>query len=664
MIRITGSIARDYRQASQLEWLITNGQGGFSSSTIVGANTRRYHGLLIASMKPPGARTLLLQKLEESVKTEEAFHQLSVNAYPGTLDPTGYQYLEDFRLDPFPVFRYQVGSMTLEKEVCLLQGENTVIIQYRLAGSSEPIVLTVNCLVNYRDFHALTRENSLLTFAQEERKDAVKITPTAGATPFYLSSDSAKFESTRHWYRNFVYLEEKGRGYDYQEDAFNPGRFVKNLNPGESINIAASTTRTSPAELGHLLGHQKREILKQVESTEDEFLRQLLLASHSFLVRRDGGASCIAGYHWFGGWGRDAMISLPGLTLVTGRFPMARLLLQTFAERMHHGLIPNYFSETDGTPHYNSLDATLWLFHAARKYFQYTKDLSTVSSLYPILKGSIEAFLHGTDFEVKAGADLLLAIGQNRIPLTWMDAKIGDSPVTPRNGVPVEINALWHSALDTMSGFAEALNIAKEQEFFADMADQVRSVFLQVFWNPEAKSLYDRVVDGKPDSSMRPNQIIAIALPRSILPIDKERAVVKAVQSDLLTPYGLRTLSMRDPNYKDHYEGDQRNRDLAYHQGSVWPWLLGPFVKAYMRTAKDSVSARKAATGFLEPMRTHLQKAGLGFISELFDGDAPFKPRGCIAQAWSVAEVLRAYYEDILDKEPEDPLADCRYAKQ
>jgi predicted glycogen debranching enzyme len=598
---------------------------------------------------------MLLQKLEETIRIGGASHRLSVNAYPGTIYPTGYEYLEEFRLDPFPVFRYRAGSVLLEKEVCLLRDENTVIIQYRVIESPELIGFTADILLNYRDFHSLTHERSSLNFAKERKEGVVKFTAAGSSTPFYICSDKADFESTGYWYRDFVYAEEQERGYEYKEDIFSPGQFVSKLKSGDSINIAASTLEISRVNFETLVAKERERVQALVSDVNDEFLRNLLLASDAFLVRRNEGASCIAGYHWFCDWGRDAMISLPGLALIPGRYNEAKLTLETFAKNLRYGLIPNYFSEADGTPQYNSLDATLWFFHAARKYFQYTKDFATVRALYAVLKESVEYLSRGTIFEVKADVDMLLNIGQTNEQLTWMDAKIGDFVVTPRSGKPVEINALWYSALETMSSFAQLLGKKKESDVFANMAERVRTSFDQTFWNPEANCLFDRTVNGKLDASIRPNQIIAVALPKSILSHDKEKAVVEAVQNELLTPFGLRTLSPKDPNYKGLYEGDQKSRDLAYHQGPAWPWLLGRFIKAYIRVADDTNSTRETARSFLEPMRGHLSEAGVGFISELFDGDPPYRARGCIAQAWSVAEVLRAYYEDILGREPRDP---------
>jgi predicted glycogen debranching enzyme len=302
------------------------------------------------------------------------------------------------------------------------------------------------------------------------------------------------------------------------------------------------------------------------------------------------------------------------------------------------------------------LDATLWFFHAVRKYFQYTKDGSTIKALYPSLTNSVELLSRGTIFDVKADKDGLLNIGETGMQTTWMDAKIGDLVVTPRNGKAVEINALWYWALDSLGAIAYLLGKRDEHARYANMAEGVKTSFANAFWNPEASCLFDRVMNGTQDPSLRPNQIIAVALPKSILTAEKEKAVVRKVESELLTPHGLRTLSPKDQRYRGRYEGDQNSRDLAYHQGPAWPWLLGQFVTAYIKTSDEAKTARKTAVKLLEPLQEHLQEAGLGFISELFDGDPPYRPRGCIAQAWSVAEILRAYWEDILGKAPQDTL--------
>ena len=657
MISLGANVTKDYAHSSQLEWLVANGLGGYSSSTVAGSNTRRYHGLLVAALSPPGGRTVLFQKLEETLTIEGEVYNLSVNQYPDTLYPMGYEYLEEFRLDPFPVFRYRTGSVTLEKEVCLVHGENTVIVQYRLKESPKPVKLSAGLLINYRGFHSLTNQTASLSFTvSQDAGNAVKIMPARDSTPFYLFADRAEFEQTGYWYRNLVYAVERERGYDCTEDAFNPGRFVADLRPGESLNLGVSATRRYPANLAALVSTQEKRTRTFGEQADDEFLKALLQAGDAFLVRSNAAASCIAGYHWFGNWGRDTMISFTGLALVPKRFHEAKMILETFAKNIRYGLIPNYFGEADSFPQYNALDGTLWFIHAVRKYFQYTKDLSTVKALYPVLANCVQVLWHGTIFDVKVDGDMLLNIGEAGMQLTWMDAKIGGFIVTPRNGKAVEVNALWYWALDTLSGIAHLLGKRDEEVRYAKMAEKVKTSFSRAFWNSETNCLFDRIADGTPDQSLRPNQIIAVALPKSILSVEKEKAVVREVESELMTPYGLRTLSPRDPRYHGRYAGDQKSRDLAYHQGSAWPWLLGQFVTAYVKTSDNPNTAQWTAMRFLEPMQKHLQQAGLGFISELFDGDPPHRPRGCIAQAWSVAEVMRAYFEDILDREPPDSL--------
>ncbi|HXX72833.1 MAG TPA: amylo-alpha-1,6-glucosidase [Candidatus Acidoferrales bacterium] len=655
---IRKEIAGSYERSGRLEWLAPNGLGGYSSSTLAGTDTRRYHGLLVAALHPPTGRTVLVKKLEETVRIAGKDYQLSTNVYPGTIYPTGYRYLEEFRMDPLPTLSYRIGNAVIEKEICPIRGENTVAVKYTVVSASDPILLTLDLLVNYRDFHSLTHENASMSFATEAVGRCFRIIPTEWAVPFYVWADVGAFEPTRYWYRNFIYDDERERGLDYQEDAFSPGRFVTRLNPQDSAVVGASVSRVAPEGIRELIEQQKQRMKSlRDQGGADRLLGQLFLTTEAFLARQHRNASIIAGYHWFGVWGRDTMIALPGLTLVTRRYEDAKLILERFGNAMSHGLVPNYFSEPAGTPQYNSLDATLWYFHAIRKYYQYTHDLASVKNLYPTLKASVKALQEGTLFSVKADEDLLLNIGDSNVQLTWMDAKIGNFVVTPRNGKPVEINALWHSALDTMNGIAKLLGQTEDQDSFERSAQQVATAFANTYWNQKSGCLFDRVTGSIPDASVRPNQIIAVSLPRPILSHEQENAVVKCVERELLTPYGLRTLSPNDREYVGQYRGDQKRRDLAYHQGSVWPWLLGPFVRGFIRASGDGSSARQTALRYLAPILAYAADDGLGFIPELFDGDAPHLAGGCIAQAWSVAAVLRSYYEDILDKEPHDPLS-------
>ncbi len=653
MIAFGRDVCGDWLRATSREWLETNGLGSYASSTITGTNTRRYHGLLVAALRPPTQRTVLLAKLEETLALKEAEYDLSCNQYPGAIHPQGYRYLREFRLDPFPTFVYEVGEgrrALLEKRVAMCRGRNLVIICYRLLESPDTISLIVRPLVNCRDYHHLMRENASFdtTTQVSGARDTITVAPYHGVPPLTIRFPRAYYEPYGFWYRSFEYAQEAARGLDYHEDQYSPGYFMCQLEQGDTVYLVASIeslTDFDPASAMEAERVRRAALLDPWTGAPEE-IRQLVAAADAYLVSRQpdtrGPASgLIAGYHWFEEWGRDAMISLPGLTLVTGRYETTRNVLRTFAKHRHNGLIPNRIPDADEQPHYNTADATLWMFWAVQKYVDYTGDRDfVVGEMLPVLLEMIEWHVRGTDFGIGMEADGLLRAGESGTQLTWMDAKVGDWVVTPRHGKPVEINALWHNALK----FVEELGASHP----GPAADRVAARFRQRFWSEELGYLYD-VVDGSApaDSSLRPNQIIALSLPYPALEGEQARRVLAAVKSDLLTPYGLRTLSPHDSRYRGHYQGDQWARDSAYHQGAVWPWLMGPFMTAHVRFAADRSAARQEAIAWLADLWRHLREAGLGQISEIFDADPPHHPRGCIAQAWSVAEVLRAAIEDL-----------------
>jgi predicted glycogen debranching enzyme len=657
----------DFAHGASKEWLETNGLGGYASSTVIGANTRRYHGLLVAALKPPGQRTVLLSKLEETLAVRDVEYDLSCNQYPGVVHPEGYRYLREFRLDPFPTSLYEAGrgiTTRLERSVVMLYGRNTVVIRYRMLSCPGTVSLIVRPIVNCRDYHHLTRETPAFDTTADISggRDVVVMKPYADGPTLFLSFPGAYFEAWGDWYHNFEYPEEAARGLDAREDQYSPGLFTCQFVAGETRYLIASTEPVENLNAAASVEAERRRRARLPSSWEgasDAALRTsepslrstsgvqvLVAAADTFLVRRrheeDGGAySVVAGYHWFEEWGRDAMISLPGLTLVTRRFDVARSVLRSFSAHCSQGMIPNRIPEPGVEPDYNTADATLWMFWAAHKYLDCTDDHDFVGDeLLPVFREIIEWHVKGTRYGISADEDGLLRAGSPETQLTWMDAKVGDWVVTPRHGKPVEINALWHHALR----FLEELGVAHS----GPSADLVREQFQRRFWNERAGYLND-VVDGeqREDASLRPNQIIAASLPYPLLNPEQARQVVTVVKQHLLTPYGLRTLSPHDPRYRGVYAGDQRARDGAYHQGTVWPWLLGPLITAHLKVAEDKAAARAEAAGWLGPLWAHLQDAGLGQISEIFDGDPPHRPRGCIAQAWSVAEVLRAAVEDI-----------------
>jgi predicted glycogen debranching enzyme len=641
--------------AEQREWLVTNGIGGYASGTVSGNLTRRYHGLLIAALNPPAGRTQLVAKFEEVATYDGSEYALSTNRWAsGAVEPKGYFDIESFHLEgTTPVWRIAFGDALLEKRIWMRHGENTTYVQYSYQRGSGSLRLAVKALVNYRDFHSTTHaQNWQMNVESVER--GVQIIAFDGAVPFFLLSADASFEPLHQWYRDCFMPMERYRGLEDHEDHLLAGATSVELLAGKSVTFVLTTNSQAELDSARALAeHNDREWSlcskwqerdAQGASAAPPWIRQLILAADQFIVERTlpqeaDGKSIIAGYHWFGDWGRDTMISLPGLTLTTGRPEIARKILFAFARYVDGGMLPNNFPDAGGRPEYNTVDAALWYFEAIRQYFETTKDSEAVSSLYPVLAQIINAHLKGTRYGIHVDeTDGLLYAGEAGVQLTWMDAKVDDWVVTPRTGKPVEVNALWYNALKTMANLAAVAG--KSSESFQKMATMVRQSFFK-FWNPASHCCYDVIDDphiGK-DASLRPNQILAVSLPESPLSPDQQKNVVDVCARRLLTSHGLRSLSQGDPGYQGRYAGGPRERDGAYHQGTVWGWLLGPFVIAYLRVYGD----RKAAQSFLEPLGTQIASHGLGTLGEIFDGDPPFVPRGCIAQAWTVAEVLRAW---------------------
>ena len=624
--------------ALRREWLETNGLGGFASSTIAGLNTRRYHGLLIAATKPPVGRMLLLSKLEETLVVDGRRHDLSANRYPDVVHPQGYLLLQEFRQDPFPRVVYRIGEVELEKSVFMVHGENTSVIQYTLRAPRSAVPaeckLELRPLIAFRDYHATTHENDALDPRIEIAANCVQLSPYAGLPSLYLKHSGADIQPAGYWFRNFEYDRERERGLDFREDLFNPLVLVFDLHRDASASVLASMER--PAERS-IAGLRAAEIARRGP------LVGLARAADQFIVERGSQTTVIAGYHWFGDWGRDTMIALPGLTLETGRYDAAKSILLAFAGYVDRGMLPNRFPDTGETQEYNTVDATLWFFEAVRALAARTGDDDFVRDhLYGVLADIVSWHERGTRYGIHMDSDGLLSAGEPGVALTWMDARIGDWVVTPRRGKPVEIQALWYNALRVMEDLARRFDHAADRDHYRELADRARNSFPRLFWNEAAGCLYD-VIDGDVrDAFMRPNQIFAVSLFHQMLPPDKAKAVVDAVERELLTPYGLRTLAPGDPRYRGRYEGDPTSRDSAYHQGTVWPWLMGPFVSAYLYVHGHSREAQAQVRQWLAELRRYAAEEGLGQVPEVFDGDAPQRAGGCIAQAWSVAELLRA----------------------
>jgi predicted glycogen debranching enzyme len=640
--------------AESREWLVTNGIGGYASGTVAGLLSRRYHGLLVAALKPPLGRTLLLAKLNETVLYDNHSYSLDTNRWADeTVSPHGYQNIERFSLEGIiPLWRFAVADALLEKRVWMQQGANTTYVQYTLRRATKPLKLTLKAMVNYRDYHSDTQSNGWKMSIQEVEQ-GICVTAYSGAVPVYLLSDVGSASVVNDWYYGFELAAERYRGLRDREDHLHAATFEVTLNPGEAIAFVASTEKQANlnAEAALKLRRAQEQKLtgfwnsnRPLNTKESPiWIKQLILAADQFIVDRPvsedpNGKTVIAGYHWFGDWGRDTMISLPGLTISTGRPEVARSILRTFARYVDQGMLPNRFPDAGDRPEYNTVDATLWYFEAVRAYYSATDDDNLLAELFPVLADIINWHSRGTRYNIHLdAADGLLFAGVAGVQLTWMDAKVDDWVVTPRIGKPIEVNALWYNALRTMAKFAR--HLGKPHQEYEAMADRAKYRFSR-FWNEETGYCYD-VLDSPDgdDAALRPNQIFAVSLPESPLTLAQQRSVVEACGRMLLTSYGLRSLAPDHPKYQGKYGGNQYQRDGAYHQGTVWGWLLGPFVLAHLRVYKNPEQARQ----FLEPMANHLTARGLGSLSEIFDGDVPIIARGCIAQAWTVAEVLRAW---------------------
>jgi predicted glycogen debranching enzyme len=656
MLEFGQDICTDPNAACRREWLETNGLGGFASSTIIGLNTRRYHGLLTAATNPPVGRVLLLSKLEETLILDGQRFELSTNQYPGVIHPQGYRYLTRFRLAPLPMFTYDVGGLQIEKAVYMIHGENSTVIEYTVKGPPNgTALLELRPLIAFRDYHSTTHENAALDASLHTAPGDVAMTPYQGLPTLHLAHDADNVVPEGRWYRSFEYAVEKERGLEWVEDLFHPCTLRIDLSHRSQIAVIASTNRH---DIRRVAAYRQAEIdrraaLLTTAPSDTPLVGTLVAAADQFVVARGEQQTVIAGYHWFSDWGRDTMIALPGLTLTTGRADVAQSILLEFSRHVDRGMLPNRFPDAGEQPEYNTVDAALWFFEAVRAFLQYTGDETFVQdTLYPVLDDIITWHRRGTRYGIHVDGDGLLAAGEEGVQLTWMDARVGDRVITPRVGKPVEVQTLWYNALCTMEALARACGDEARRKQYDEMAVLTQSSFNRLFWNDAAGCLYDVVHGDRRDGAIRPNQIFAVSLPYSMLPPERARGVVDVVASQLLTPYGLRSLTPDDPQYRGHCEGDPSSRDAAYHQGTVWAWLMGPFITAYLNVYGRSIEARRQAATWLSAYDTHLHDAGLGQISEIFDGDAPHQPRGCIAQAWSVAELLRAAVEDVLGRQP------------
>lgn len=632
------------------EWLITNGRGGFASGTVNQTLTRRYHGLLVAAVEPPVKRYLLLAKLDATVFIGGHRFELDTNEYHDARHPQGYQYLIHFEAAPRPTWRWRLGNTILEQRIEMIDGVDATRVQYRVLQGESPVDIALRPLCTCRHFHHLTdaggQGNPFL-----QPSDHCIYLEWDDELPAWLIEHDGMFELQTDWYYGFQLAWERQRGYDYEQDLFSPGLIRKQLLPNNGgLNLLA---RTRDAQSTGPLALRIEDANRDVDEPGDgdEFVAALTRTAAQFVVRRESDLrTVIAGYPWFGDWGRDTFIALPGLCLVTGRFDDARRIIEMFSKTIDRGMIPNRFPPYGEPPQYNTCDATLWYVHAIGRYLDYTDDWAFVERVcWPALLQIITQHLDGTSHGIVVDADGLIKAGEPGFALTWMDAKLGDRVFTPRIGKPVEINALWYNALRYAAKIAQRVGNSVAADQWSAAADKNHAAFNARFWNDETGCLFDVVEDdGRPQDhcgKIRPNQLFAISLPHAVLEPSRRASVIKVCRERLLTPMGLRTLAPNDPSYIGNYAGTLDARDAAYHQGTVWPWLLGPFISAWITT--EGASAVPAARDSLQGLRAHLSQNGLNGISEVANGDPPHLPEGCPWQAWSVAEVLRVLREDL-----------------
>ncbi len=643
-------IGADLPSALRREWLVTNGLGGYASGTIAGVLTRRYHGLLVAALAPPVERTVLVGGSIEWAVYDGGRYPLSTHEYAdGTIDPHGYRHVQSFALDgTLPVWVFAIGDALLERRIWMAHGANTTYVAYRLVRGARPLDLEISPLVTYRGFHSLSHGQEWQPGVRE-RPGGIEVQAFEGAVPYCIFADGSRYSATKTWYWNFRHRQETERGLDDHSDLFVPGMFSRRLRAGDVLSVVLTTETRPLADWRTALaaeGLRQRSLLGQARAERAHpVVQQLVLAADQFVVRRDvggeSGKSVIAGYHWFNDWGRDTMIGLPGLTLSTGRAADAAGILRTFARYVDQGMLPNNFPDAGGgPPGYNTADATLWYVLAVAAYERTSGDTSLVDELLPTLRSIVDWHVRGTRYGIGLDAtDGLLRAGQPGVQLTWMDARVGDWVVTPRTGKPVEIQALWYNALRSIASLLTARQDVSAGEYDA-LADRAQASFAARFFRADLGYLAD-VVDGPngDDLRLRPNQILAVSFAYPLLDPTQAASVVEAVGRALLTPLGLRSLSPHDTAYRGDYRGDPARRDGAYHQGPVWPWLLGAYAEAQYRVHADVA----AALAVLGPVENHLRDACLGSVSEILEGDAPHLPVGCVAQAWSVAETLRVW---------------------
>jgi predicted glycogen debranching enzyme len=669
----------DFDKAIRKEWLVTNGLGGYASSTVLGINTRKYHGLLVAALHAPRDRRVFLEKLDEDVISNGRVQRLGSNEFSNDIFPNGYSFLEQCSVSPFPKYVYSTGRARVTKTIFMPNERNCVVVLYGISnGSDNDAKIRFFPLVNWRPFHSVTRRSCVTEPSQRYENSVIRLDFVNPKGTLLIKTTEGEYFKTGNWTERVYFREEVARGESSFDDCYQPGFFETTLGPRAKKNIAIIAVadedegrgleilrniQSTASDLKAMLAAEVQRCGKlldgfyvfQKKAQAREWLNWMILAAGSFVVKgsHESEKSVIAGYHWFEVWGRDTFVSLPGLLLLTGRFKEAEQVFLTFAKMVRNGLIPNFVSDEVDSSAYNTVDATLWYVNAVLQYLKYTDDFKFVEDcLWETLNQIVESHFKGTLFGIHADSDGLLSHGPQ---LTWVDSSVGGKPVTPRAGEAVEIQGLWYNALRTMELIAGRFGEKSVAEELTSGAEKAKKSFLNKFWNRQKNCLYDVVQPDGPEDSLRPNQIITASLDFTMLDTAKMKKVVDFVRDEFLTPVGLRTLSRKDSRYVGVYAGDRATRDRAYHSGTVWPWLLGPFTTAFLRVEGRNESRRRYAFDhFLKQLLTkNLMETGLGTICEIYDGDSPHTPRGCVSQAWSVAEPLRAYVEDVLGIRPE-----------
>lgn len=630
------------------EWLLTNGLGGYAASSLCGANTRRYHGLLVAALNPPAQRVVAVSKVEETVFVGSEQASISSNQYPDVVHPQGFQYLKSFERRPLPTMNFSACGAALQKTVFMPQGSNTTVLEYRNTGQCA-FQLRISPWLLWRDYHSLMRENAFFDFWHEQQGNTLRVHAHYGAPALYIGFSKGNFREQRYWVKNLRYNEETARGLDDTEDCCCIGEIEAPLNPGEMLHIVFTMEEALLKADPEALKQAELERLERLNPhTKSGFFNDLCVAADQFLVQRrsTGMETLIAGYPWFVDWGRDTMIAMRGLVIVPGRQNEAKGIIRTFLQYLDGGMLPNRFPDQGEQPEYNTIDATLWLFVVLYEYWEKFGDGDFIAEVFSKLETIVAAHLNGTRYHIHTLPEGLLYGGEEKSQLTWMDARIGDYVVTPRQGCPVEVNALWYNTLKIIALFQKTLQkngkITSPGADYESLAGTARAAFRRYFFN-DRHYLNDVVVPGQSaDDSIRPNQIYALSLPFPLLEPAQAKMVLANVKQHLYTPFGLRTLNPENPAFKAEYQGGPRERDTAYHQGTVWPFLAGEYWIAQLKMNKNSKKAQQEARSGLKKLEEHFYHNGCLYgISEVFDGLNPARGKGCFQQAWSLGMLLK-----------------------